>query len=203
MDASFFDEFNRDLQQPTLWQQFQTQFQTKRGNSQVATPENLPPLPKIDAESLFWQMMGKSRRPDPFIFPALGRLKASEKFLMGALSNTVIYPPGHPFSEDTIGLRKQFHFFISSAHTGLRKPDPRIYAHALDRINRISAQQGKPPVSASEVVFLDDIGENLKAARKAGFRTIKVVLGRSQDAVKELENITGLQLLDDAERPKL
>lgn len=137
------------------------------------------------------------------MFPALGKLKASGKFLMGALSNTVIFPPGHPFSEDKIGLRKQFDFFISSAHTGLRKPHPDIYAHALKTINKIAAQKGQPPISASEIVFLDDIGENLKAAKKAGFGTIRVVLGKSQNAVKELEDITGLQLLDGGDRPKL
>lgn len=174
----------------------------KESPSSIAV-DSLPPLPKIDAEYLFWEMMRVSRDPDPFMFPALGRLKASGQYLIGALSNTVIFPPSHPFSKDTIGLRDQFDFFVSSAHTGLRKPDPRIYAHALEKINDLQAGKGGPRINASDVVFLDDIGENLKAAKKAGFRTIKVVLGRTQDAVKELENITGLQLLNDADRPKL
>jgi FMN phosphatase YigB (HAD superfamily) len=50
------------------------------------------------------------------------------------------------------------------------------------------------------MVFLDDIGENLKAARKAGMRTIKVNLGRSREAVKELEKITGMKLSGDVEK---
>ena len=137
------------------------------------------------------------------MFPALAKLKASGKYLMGALSNTVIFPPNHPFSQDQIGLRKQFDFFISSAHTGLRKPHPEIYEYAFKKINDVAAQKGQAPVSASEIVFLDDIGENLKAAKKAGFGTIRVILGKSQDAVKELEHLTGLQLLDASERPKL
>ncbi|GAM42939.1 epoxide hydrolase [Talaromyces pinophilus] len=199
LDADFFKGFKRDLQQPHLWKEYQQRLRQKEGNSSSTDP----PLPNIDAEFLFWEMMRVSREPDPFMFPALGKLKASGKYLMGALSNTVIYPPGHPFSEDKIGLRKQFDFFISSAHTGLRKPHPEIYAHALKTMNEVAAQRGQPPISASEIVFLDDIGENLKGAKKAGFGTIRVVLGKSQDAVKELENITGLQLLDGNDRPKL
>lgn len=49
-------------------------------------------------------------------------------------------------------------------------------------------------VRAEEVVFLDDIGENLKAGRKMGFRTIKVNLGRAFEAVDELEEVTGMKL---------
>ncbi|OKL64650.1 hypothetical protein UA08_00795 [Talaromyces atroroseus] len=202
LDADFFKGFNRDLQQPALWKEFNHRLRTQKGNSSNVL-ESLPPPPKIDAEYLFWEMMRVSRNPDPFMFPALRRLKASGQYLMGALSNTVIFPAGHPFREDTIGLREQFDFFISSAHTGLRKPDPKIYAFALEKANELLAGREDVRLNASDVIFLDDIGENLKAAKKAGFGTIKVVLGRTQDAVKELENITGLQLLEDADRPKL
>lgn len=199
LDGDFFKGFKQDLQQPHLWKEYQQRLRKKEGN----TSSTEAPPPNIDAELLFWEMMRVSREPDPYMFPALGVLKASGKYLMGALSNTVIFPPGHPFSEDNIGLRKQFDFFISSAHTGLRKPHPEIYAHALKTINETAAQKGQPPISASEIVFLDDIGENLKAAKKAGFRTLRVVIGKSKDAVKELEAITGLQLLESNDRPKL
>ena len=37
---------------------------------------------------------------------------------------------------------------------------------------------GRGRGAGDEVVFLDDIGENLKAARERGFGTIKVDLGR-------------------------
>lgn len=203
LNSDFFRAFKKDLQQSALWKEFQDRLRTKTEDSAATVTDFLPPLPEIDAEYLFWEMMRVSRAPDPVMFPALKRLKASGQYLIGALSNTVIFPPSHPFSKDTIGLRDQFDFFISSAHTGLRKPDPKIYAHALEKINELSARKGGPRVNASDVIFLDDIGENLKAARKAGFGTLKVVLGRTQDAVKELEKITGLQLIDDADRAKL
>lgn len=200
LDADFFKEFSQDLQQASIWKEFHERLRSKNGSP---VSDSLPALPQLDAEFLFWEMMRISRAPDPFMFPALGKLKASGQFLMGALSNTVVFPPGHPYQADTIGLRDNFHFFVSSAHTGLRKPDPRIYAHALERMNEIAAAKGEPKISPSDVLFLDDIGENLKGAKRAGFGTLKVVLGRTQDAVKELEKATGLRLLEDGAASKL
>ena len=47
-------------------------------------------------------------------------------------------------------------------------------------------------VLASEAVFLDDLGMNLKPARAMGMTTIKVV--DPDDALAELETILGLAL---------
>jgi putative hydrolase of the HAD superfamily len=82
------------------------------------------------------------------------------------------------------GLRESglFDVVVESAVEGLRKPDPRIYALALARLN----------VLASEAVFLDDLGMNLKPARDMGMATIKVV--DPADALAELGSILGLAL---------
>jgi putative hydrolase of the HAD superfamily len=79
-------------------------------------------------------------------------------------------------------LRGEFDAFVESARVGMRKPDPRIYALACESL-------GVPP---AEVVFLDDIGQNLKPARAMGMTTIKV-----QDpltALGELEQLLGVSL---------
>lgn len=55
-------------------------------------------------------------------------------------------------------------------------------------------------VKPEEIAFLDDIGENLKEARKQGLRTIKVNLGRAFEAVDELERVTGMKLAGDHPR---
>ena len=47
---------------------------------------------------------------------------------------------------------------------GTRKPEEGIYLKLLDRLK----------LSPGEVVFLDDIGSNLKTAQSLGFQTIKV-----------------------------
>jgi putative hydrolase of the HAD superfamily len=75
-----------------------------------------------------------------------------------------------------------FDVIVESAVEGLRKPDPRIYALALARLN----------VLASEAVFLDDLGMNLKPARDMGMATIKVV--DPEVAVAELEAVLGFAL---------
>lgn len=201
MDASFFANFTKDLRRSDLWQHFnERQRQQKPASS---NPTSLPPVPEVDGEQLFWEMMRISRSPDPYMFPALKKLKQSGKFIVGALSNTTIFPDGHPYNEDAMGLKSQFDFFISSAHTGLRKPDPKIYQAALQEMNALAKQRNLGDVAASDVVFLDDIGENLKFAKKAGIRTIKVNLGKTQDAVKQLEEITGLKLLESQDIAKL
>ena len=71
-------------------------------------------------------------------------------------------------------LRSEFDVFIESTKVGLRKPDPRIYQLACSALG----------VEPAQVVFLDDIGMNLKAARALGMTTIKVVDYR--DALREL-----------------
>lgn len=205
LDADFFKAFNKDLSNPELWKKFHETLQKKQ--SATGTPSSssspLPPLPQLDAEFLFWEMMRISRTPDPYMAPALKKLKASGKFILGALSNTVVFPDGHAYNTDESGVKGQFDFFISSAHTGLRKPDPKIYEFAIREMNRLAREKGFREVGASDIVFFDDIGENLKGAKKAGMRTVKVNLGRTQDAVKELEKITGLSLLEGSDRARL
>lgn len=201
MDADFFTNFTKDLRNPDLWQQFNERQRQQKPTPNV--PTTLPPMPEVDGEWLFWEMMRISRAPDPYMFPVLKKLKDSGKFIIGALSNTVIFPDGHPYSEDAIGLKSQFDFFISSAHTGLRKPDPKIYEAAWKEMDALAKQKGIGGVAASDIVFLDDIGENLKFARKAGLLTIKVTLGKTQDAVRELEKVTGLELLESQDKAKL
>ncbi|GAQ41797.1 epoxide hydrolase [Aspergillus niger] len=201
MDADFFKEFNKDLRNPDLWKAFHERLQKQRPDS--SAPTSVPPLPALDAEFLFWEMMRVSRTPDPYMFPALKKLKQSGKFVMGALSNTVIFPDGHPYNTDIDDKKSQFDFFISSAHTGLRKPDGKIYQVALQEMDKVARKKGLGGIRPSDIVFLDDIGENLKGAKKAGMRTLKVNLGRTQDAVKELERMTGLQLLETPEKPRL
>ena len=81
-----------------------------------------------------------------------------------------------------LGLSELFDVVVESAITGVRKPDPAAYELVLERLG----------VPATEVVFLDDLGINLKPARALGMTTIKVV--DPDAALEELEAITGLSL---------
>jgi FMN phosphatase YigB (HAD superfamily) len=120
----------------------------------------------------------------------------------------MIFPPSHPFSASApfpnSDVRSVFDVIISSAHVGLRKPEPEIYKLAVEEVNRFAREDGRwrdrVPIEAGEILFLDDIGENCKAGRQAGFRTVKVSLGRTYEAVDQLEEITGLKLAGDHPR---
>ncbi|MBS1107732.1 MAG: haloacid dehalogenase superfamily protein subfamily variant 3 with third motif having or [Deltaproteobacteria bacterium] len=78
-----------------------------------------------------------------------------------------------------------FEVVVESALEGIRKPDPRIYQIALKRLG----------VAATETVFLDDIGRNLKPARALGMITIKVE--SEGQALGDLSQALGFAL-DDA-----
>ena len=74
----------------------------------------------------------------------------------------------------------QFDIVVESSVEGVRKPNPRIYEIACERLG----------VRPEEAVFLDDLGINLKPARAMGMTTIKVVDERQ--ALHELGAATGL-----------
>uniref|UniRef100_A0A9L0R2Y1 Bifunctional epoxide hydrolase 2 n=1 Tax=Equus caballus TaxID=9796 RepID=A0A9L0R2Y1_HORSE len=83
-------------------------------------------------------------------------------------------------------LRPHFDFLIESCRIRMAKPEPQIYKYVLDTLK----------ASPNEVVFLDDIGAYLKPARDLGMVTILV---RDTDtALRELEKVTGMQLLKTA-----
>lgn len=82
---------------------------------------------------------------------------------------------------ETGPVMDMFDVIVESSIEGVRKPNPRIYEIACERIG----------VEANHCVFLDDLGINLKPARAMGMTTIKVV--DPDDAIQELEEATGLR----------
>jgi putative hydrolase of the HAD superfamily len=75
-----------------------------------------------------------------------------------------------------------FDVVVESSKTGLRKPDPRIYELTCEQLD----------VEPNEVVFLDDLGINLKPAAQMGMTTIKVV--DPDVALAELESVVGFSV---------
>lgn len=83
-------------------------------------------------------------------------------------------------AEEVFAVMALFDFVIESSKLGIRKPDPRIYEIACERLE----------IPPADVVFLDDLGINLKPARAMGMTTIKVV---SEDqAIAELGDVLGM-----------
>ena len=98
----------------------------------------------------------------PAMLAAIGHIR-SRGLRVGALTNNW-RRAGE--ADDVIPHRLRVHFdvFVESRVVGLRKPDPRIYTLACERLG----------VAPARTAFLDDIGGNLKPARALGMATIKV-----------------------------
>ena len=154
--------------------------------------------------------MAASRHPDPYIFPALQRLSTTKsRPILAALSNTVDFPPNHPYSEplrsspttnETFNPRTFFDVYVTSSEVGMRKPARDIYELTLKKLDEYDRKKGGEGVKGEDVVFLDDIGENVKMGRQLGMRTIRVQLGKTWRAVKELEGALGVELMDEKTR---
>jgi putative hydrolase of the HAD superfamily len=82
-------------------------------------------------------------------------------------------------SAEVAAVYALFDAVLESRVLGVRKPDPRFYELACTAVG----------VEPEEVVFLDDLGVNLKPARALGMRTIKVT--DPDQALVELEQILG------------
>ncbi|XP_054844736.1 bifunctional epoxide hydrolase 2 [Eublepharis macularius] len=112
-------------------------------------------------------------------------------FKIAVLTNNWIddRPQRHSTGRIFCLLQKYFDAVIESCRIGLQKPDPKIYEYTLEVL------KAKP----QEVIFLDDIGANLKPAREMGIATILVK--DADSAVKELQDLTGVQLLGQEHLP--
>lgn len=213
LDRRFFDQFKADLSDETRWRTFYAKHlaktrQEKQSDAAEEAAHSAPGVPDIDPEKLFWMMMSISRTPDPHMYPALKLLRqaadaSNGKLILGALSNTSIFPHGHAYNDPSTPdgkrlaeLRGLFDVFVSSAHVGMRKPDEDIYHYAIKQLDDVARRKGASSgLAADDIVFLDDIGTNLRTAKKIGMHTIKVQLGRADLAVAELEQITGISLV--------
>ncbi len=81
-----------------------------------------------------------------------------------------------------------FDLVIDSSEVGARKPEPRIYEITREKLG----------VAHDEIFFIDDIGQNLKAARALGWNT--VLFDDPGEAVGVLEAMIAAQQASGASR---
>ena len=102
-------------------------------------------------------------------------------FIQACLTNNFI--PDNDNQPDMMDLNKKtevfnlFDFIFESKEIGLRKPDQAFYDYVLEKVD----------IPPEKIIFLDDLGINLKPAKAMGMTTIKV-LSESQ-AKEDLERI--------------
>jgi len=111
--------------------------------------------------------------------------RCGERLRTAMLTNNFRDPAGGSSDDPASEIRTIFEMFdevVESSVVGVRKPEPRFYEIACERLG----------VSPHECVFLDDLGINLKPARAMGMTTIKVV--DPADALDELETAVGFSV---------
>lgn len=107
---------------------------------------------------------------------------------VGCITNNAPIGKGASMTDDdekaarVADIFKQFDHVIESSKIGIRKPDPRIYALMCEALG----------VEASECVYLDDLGINLKPAKQMGMTTIKVL--SEEQLLADLADVTGYAL---------
>jgi putative hydrolase of the HAD superfamily len=129
---------------------------------------------RVDAREVLGLLSGELR---PAMVEAVRR--CSERLATALLTNNVAGMSGHP---EGTGVLSLFDAIIESSQVGVRKPDPRFYELACERLG----------IEPQEAVFLDDLGVNLKPARAMGMTTIKV--DDPAQAIRELEQVVGFPL---------
>lgn len=122
-------------------------------------------------------LMGDLR---PAMFTAVRRCR--DAGLVTALLTNNITPMQERGWSHEIALDDLFDVVVESAVAGVRKPEVAAYELVLRKMG----------LRARQVVFLDDLGVNLKPARQLGMATIKVV--DPDDALAELEAVLGISL---------
>ncbi len=113
--------------------------------------------------------------------------KCKEHFKVGCITNNMKSGEGPSMARDEAKVAASqsvmalFDVIVESSVEGVRKPNPRIYEIACDRMG----------VGPDGCVFLDDLGINLKPAKALGMTTIKVI--EEDQAIKDLEKATGIR----------
>ena len=131
---------------------------TKAGNGEIGSDEFLSALGYDDPQFHMRDYIENQLTMDGDFYVFAEKMK--EKYKYALLSNDV-----SEWSRHITGFYKLDQYLpvkIVSADAGCRKPDPRIYEIALERLG----------VPAGDCVFIDNSVENLRTAEKRGMDTI-------------------------------
>ena len=136
---------------------------------------------EVAARDLMPLLLGEIR---PVMVEAVQRCRAAGLITACLTNNWVSHyeRPSEPVQDGRNDALAVFDHIVESSRIGVRKPDVRFYEVACETAG----------VAPHEVVFLDDLGVNLKPARAMGMTTIKVV--EPAIALKDLEGVVGLAL---------
>ncbi len=81
--------------------------------------------------------------------------------LTNNIASSIHYEAGKAFDN----FKKNFSHIFESSKLGLRKPEKEIYEYVIDNLN----------INPENILFIDDLGINLKPAKLIGFKTYKMI----------------------------
>lgn len=166
-----FGAYDRDTDHP--WHRLE-RGEMSLADARQAILEIGAPEHRIDLFETFGALRNSSVRPDVI---AIAREARARGIKTAIVTNNV-----REFGDAWRGMLpvdELFDVVVDSAHVGVRKPDPRIFRLALERLG------GTAPERA---VFLDDFHGNVAAAERLGMRGILV----EEDHRSALEQLRGL-----------
>jgi putative hydrolase of the HAD superfamily len=129
---------------------------------------------RVDSRAVLALLRGELR---PQMVEAVRR--CGRRFATACLTNN-FSADSQPTPPEVQEVYDLFDLVVESKTVGIRKPEPRFYELACEALQ----------VEPTEVVYLDDLGINLKPARAMGMHTIKVT--DPARALSELSAVTGL-----------
>ncbi|PLW24047.1 hypothetical protein PCASD_14518 [Puccinia coronata f. sp. avenae] len=167
--SEFYDQFGTQMSDLVFNNAAYAKFCSKSNRTCPILPTTL----LVDGKELWKQMMTEASTYNLPIIKLIKRLRESGRYRIAALTNNFQITAGKAEGGDealgsaSAEVKRLFDEFIESSQVGLRKPDPKFFEYALKLLN---------VQSPKEVVFLDDLGINLKAAEKLGINTISKLL---------------------------
>lgn len=122
----------------------------------------------------------------PRMVEALKRCK--QQLRNACLTNNVKHGKGPGMATDpqrasrVAEVMSLFDLVVESSVEGVRKPQPEAYQLVIERLG----------VDPQRMLFLDDLGINLKPAAKMGMTTVKVL--SEEQALTDLAQLTGIEV---------
>lgn len=91
--------------------------------------------------------------------------KVKKKVECACLTNNILGTKNFNVNETFNDFKKNFSHVFESSKLGMRKPEKKLYKHVIEKLN----------IAPENILFMDDLGINLKPAKDLGIHTYKVV----------------------------
>jgi putative hydrolase of the HAD superfamily len=131
---------------------------------------------RVELGSMAERLMAELH-PNEELFAYYRRLRDERALRLGILTNNV--REWEPLWRAKLPIDEIFDDVVDSAFVGMRKPEPEIYALALERLG----------VPAGECAFVDDLEVNVNAARELGLHGVH--FRDTAQAIAEIDVLLG------------